>query len=206
VETNSTLSKTISQLASQRDVITNQGIAPYTLLRGIYSAQDDADKLVGSASGQKSRVCACRQSAHSTQSFPISFIHFTRTFRRHHFTWCPLYEVTGNSLEWLIAFVPPSWLLAHSLNLSFKLKGWRSRKGIELSPVVLGTSRLVDASNSLSFQALANTKAKLFATNFKESATCIVTLKSILENIFQSGKASALDEDRDGNTILSVSI
>lgn len=203
VENNPTLSGTISQLSSRRE-LAHEGADSRTLLRRIYSEQDDADLLVQTSPLPETEVCACRKSKQSTQWEPISYIHFRRTFRRHHLSWCPQYVVTGNSLEMLIAFVPPSWLLAHTLNLSFKLKGWRSSKGVELSPIVIGASRLVDASSSLGFRAVSNARDKLHSTGFADSANCMATLRLVLEDLFQNHKASALDEDRDGNTLLSV--
>jgi hypothetical protein len=202
VENNPTLSSTISQLASRYE-LAHEGADSRTLLPEIYSEKDDADLLVQKIPIPETKVCACRNSTQSTQWEPISYIHFRRTFR-HHLSWCPQYGITGNSFEMRIAFVPPSWLLAHTLNLSFKLKGWRLSKGVELSPMVIETSRLVNASIPLGFRAVSNARDKLRSTGFADSANCMATLRSILEALLENHKASTLDEDRDGNTLPSI--
>jgi hypothetical protein len=71
--------------------------------------------------------------------------------------------------------------------------------------MIVGTSRVVDRTTSLSLGAISNVKEKLKRTDFVDSAKSLATLKLTLEDLFEKKKASALDQDRDGNTVLSVS-
>ena len=102
--------------------------------------------------------------------------------------------------------VPPTWLLAHSFNFGLKLNAWRSYKGTSISPMVIGTRRLVNRVDSPLFRATLNTKNKLTVSNFENVDSIIADLYATLQNILDNREASALDEDGDGNTLLSVKV
>ena len=100
--------------------------------------------------------------------------------------------------------VPPTWLLAHTVNFSMKLKDWTSYKGTSISPIIIGTRRLVDRAHSPLFRAIANTKEKLTVSSFQNASLIIADLHTTINNVLNGREASTLDEDGDGNTILSV--
>ena len=100
--------------------------------------------------------------------------------------------------------IPPTWLLAHTVIFSLKLNAWRSYKGISISPIVIGTRRLVDRAHSPMFRAIFDTKEKLTVSNFKNANSIIAGLHTTIKNILEYREASALDEDDDRNTLLSV--
>ena len=100
--------------------------------------------------------------------------------------------------------VPPAWLLAHTISFSLKLSAWKSYMGTSVSPIVIGTRRLVDRTRSPLFLAIADTKRKLAISGFEDGNRTLTDLHNTISNLLQYKKASALDEDRDGNTLLSV--
>ena len=100
--------------------------------------------------------------------------------------------------------IPPTWLLAHTVNFSLKLDAWRSYKGTSMSPIVIGTRRLVDRAHSPLFRAISDTKEKLTISSFKNDKIIIAGLHTTIRNILEYREGSALDEDGDGNTLLSV--
>jgi hypothetical protein len=76
-------------------------------------------------------------------------------------------------------------------------------KPFSISPIVIGTSRLVNPETSLAFRALSDTIDELYNTRLHH--ICIPRLQNILQDLFDQQKASALDVDRNGRTLLSVS-
>ena len=73
-----------------------------------------------------------------------------------------------------------------------------------MSPII-STCRLVDSNTSPAFIAVRNAREELETTGFHRSNICIPNLKSALEDLFDNGKASPLDIDCDGSTLLYVS-
>ena len=79
-----------------------------------------------------------------------------------------------------------------------------------ISPIVVGTSRLVDSNASPAFLAILNAKEKLSKLREDELsiyAHDIVTqLHNTLQRMFDNAEASALDVDSNGHTVLNVSL
>ena len=71
--------------------------------------------------------------------------------------------------------------------------------------MIVGTDRLVDPNISPAFLAVRNTREELKEDDFNRSSICIPILKNALEDLFESQKASPLDMDHDGTTLLYVS-
>ncbi len=78
--------------------------------------------------------------------------------------------------------------------------------GSSISPIMIGTKRIVDRNRSPAFQAVENIESRLWASNFRASTSCIPDLESVLTLLFSDRKASPLDEDDSGNTLLFVSL
>ena len=71
--------------------------------------------------------------------------------------------------------------------------------------MIFATDRLVDPNISPAFLAIRNTREELKEAGFNRSSICIPRLKNTLEVLFENQKASPLDMDRDGSTLLYVS-
>ncbi len=78
--------------------------------------------------------------------------------------------------------------------------------GSSISPIMIGTKRIVDRNRSPAFQAVENIESRLWASNFRASTSCIPDLESVLTLLFSDRKASPLDEDDSGNNLLFVSL
>lgn len=100
--------------------------------------------------------------------------------------------------------VPPSWLLSRTINLGLQLKYLWSARAFSLSPIIVGTNRLVDANVSPALLAVRNSKEELKEAGFHRSNMCISNLQNALEDLFENRKASPFDTDRNGNTLLYV--
>ena len=100
----------------------------------------------------------------------------------------------------------PTWVLAHTISFGLKLSAWRSYKGTSISPIVIGTRRLVDRAHSPLFRATLDTKEKLTVSGFENAKGIIADFYTTINNILEHQKESALDEDGDGNTLLSVNV
>ena len=74
-----------------------------------------------------------------------------------------------------------------------------------MAPMVVGTDRLVDPDISPAFLAVRDAREELKNAGFDRSSICIPRLQNALEDSFENQKASPLDMDHDGNTLLYVS-
>ncbi|RYN38248.1 hypothetical protein AA0119_g458 [Alternaria tenuissima] len=74
-------------------------------------------------------------------------------------------------------------------------------KPFSISPIVVGTSRLVDPKTSPAFRAIANTIEELWEGG--QHHISIPRLQNTLQDLFDNDEASALDIDNDGNTVLN---
>ena len=74
-----------------------------------------------------------------------------------------------------------------------------------MAPMIVGTDRLVDPDISPAFLAVRNAREELKDAGFDRSSICIPRLQNALEDSFENKKASPLDMDHDGNTLLYVS-
>lgn len=103
-----------------------------------------------------------------------------------------------------MTILPPTWLFVHTINLSMAFRHWGSMGGWSISPIVLRTSRLVDASKSPAFQAVNKTWKLLQSTNYENGYLRLKELEGTIRNLFENHQASARDEDCNGNTLLYV--
>jgi hypothetical protein len=131
-------------------------------------------------------------------------LHFQRVFRKLHYSSCPRYENSEESLALMMKIVPPAWLLAHTIQISVVLKNWSNSRGFSMLPVVIGTSRLVDAENSPGFQIMQRYENILYEDQFEDSKQFVVSLEEALKVVLDAGQSSVFDEDRNGNTLLYV--
>ena len=148
--------------------------------------------------------CSCRAYSKTAQWQFLPFLQIRHTFRSRHYSFCPLFkscEKTRNHSVWL---VPPKWLLARVISITFQ-STWGAG-GCSISPLMIGTRRIVDRNRSPAFQAVENAKNKLWASEFRACTSCITDLESALTLLFSDHKASPLDEDENGITLLFVSL
>lgn len=150
--------------------------------------------------------CTCRAISQTDQMAPLSLLHFRKVFKRHHYRHCPKSKFSENSLEFMMRIIPPSWLLLHTINLSIVCRNWSTHGGFSISPLVIGTNRLVDRTKSPTFLTVQRTWEKLEFSGFENDLTVIDALKTTLRELFMSQQASPLDEDCLGNTLLWVSL
>lgn len=158
--------------------------------------------------------CTCRSYSRSIEYKPLHNLHFQKVFRRRHFASCPKSKTSEDSLEYMMRFVPPRWLLAHTIYLGLSIKTTAINGSFSIAPVVLGVSRIVDKSESPAFRLL-----KDFEDNYRRLrrshwageniGTCpgpgmVSDVESSLRELFDNGVSSPLDEDETGTTILHV--
>jgi hypothetical protein len=158
--------------------------------------------------GRRPRRCKCRTVSTARRWQPLSILRFTRTFRTQHFSYCPDYQYSEQSLEITMQIVPPSWLLCSTIDFGTHVKNWSTRKNISISPVVIGTSRLVDRDSSLAFRAITECLNELVSLSWKNARqhhVLIPELQCTLQRLFEDGKASVIDTDSNGHTVLNVS-
>jgi hypothetical protein len=155
---------------------------------------------------QSSMNCTCRSKNQTNHWQPIPMLHFKRSFRTNHHSHCPRYVTSDQSLELMARLLPPSWLFARSIDVSLQVRYWPTNKSFSISPIVIGSSRLVDTAKSLAFQAFFNTREKLKQSGFEQSAIYLPDLQAALHHLYQTQKASPFDQDYLGNTILHVSL
>ncbi|KAL1800772.1 hypothetical protein ACET3X_001114 [Alternaria dauci] len=149
----------------------------------------------------KPRRCRCRTVGTARRWQPLSILRFTRTFRAQHFSYCPDYRISEQSLEITMQLVPPIWLFSHTVNLSTHVRNWSTMGPFSISPIVVGTSRLVDPMTSPAFRAIARTIDELWDNG--QHHVSIPRLQNTLQALFNDHEASALDTDSNGDTILN---
>jgi hypothetical protein len=155
---------------------------------------------------QVSRVqssCTCRVVRNARRWQPTSVIRFTQTFRVQHLSHCAAYESSEQTLEVSMQIFPPSWLLAQTIDVGVQVRNWYSSKPSSICPIVIGTTRLVDPSVSPAFRAIYEAEEDLLS--YTPSHACIAGLQRTLQDLFDQRRASALDTDRHGRTLLNVS-
>ena len=151
--------------------------------------------------------CICRTIHQTVDTELLPFLYFRRIFRRNHYRQCPKSKNSETNLELLMRIVPPKWLLSHTVNLGFSLKLWASNTAWSISPLIFGTSRIVDSSESPAFQAILHTTERHLGWGSMHSAAHdIRALEMLLRELFQSHCASVFDESKGGNTLLYVNM
>ena len=151
--------------------------------------------------------CKCHTVSTARRWQPLSILRFTRTFRTQHFSYCPDYRNSEQSLEVTMQIVPPSWLLHHTIDFGTRVRNWSTMNQFSISPIVVGTSRLVDSKKAPAFLAIANTRWELRdrRQDGQPHFTSVPQLQSTLQRLLDNGEASVLDTDIYGRTLLSVS-
>ena len=154
--------------------------------------------------------CKCRTVTTARRWQPLSILRFTRTFRTQHFSYCPHYQDSEQSLEITMQIVPPSWLLYHTIDFGTHVRNWSTRKNFSVSPIIFGTSRLVDSKISPAFLAVTKAGCELWelrrAGQDRRKHHILTQLHNALQQLFDNSEGSVLDVDSDGRTILNVSI
>lgn len=148
--------------------------------------------------------CTCRAYTKTTQWQLLPFLQIRRIFRSSHYSFCQFYTPSKKTKELSVWLLPPKRLLAHMISVSLQTS-WGAG-GSSISPIMIGTKRIVDRNRSPAFQAVENIESRLWASNFRASTSCIPDLESVLTLLFSDRKASPLDEDDSGNTLLFVSL
>jgi len=152
--------------------------------------------------------CKCRTVNTARRWQPLSILRFTRTFRTQHFSYCPDYRNSEQSLEVTMQIVPPSWLLCHTIDFGTHVRNWSTLNPFSISPIIVGTSRLVDSKKSPAVRAIEHTKAELRMARLdtRRHDMLVSRLQDTLQRLFDDGEASVLDAETDGRTILNVRI
>lgn len=154
--------------------------------------------------GVSTAACTCRAFSHLSYHEPLSMLHFKRVFRKRHYSSCPRFTSSDESLEYTIKVVPPTWLLSHTIHISLVLRNWSNGRGFSIAPVVIGTSRVVDPNISPGFQTVRKYGDLLESSDFENSTKFVESLNRSLRDVLSAGQSSPLDEDRHGNTLLYV--
>jgi hypothetical protein len=160
--------------------------------------------------------CTCMAYHQTVDTELLPFLYFRKVFYRNHYRQCPKSQNSETNLELIMRIIPPKWLLSHAVNLSFSLRRRASYKNCSISPLIFGTSRLVDPAESPAFRAIRHTFDRAiidtvdtidrqFDRDHSLPAHHIRELEKVLRELFQSHQASALDESKGGNTLLYVS-
>lgn len=209
LESNHELSRIILRVASTRNT-SSTGLEQcdpgdmFELIQQDYHSDNQNDPQKSEDTG--GMRCTCRAYSRLTYREPLSMLHFKSVFRKQHYSSCPKFRVSDESLEYTIKVVPPTWLLSHTINLSLVLRNWSSGRGWAIAPVVIGTSRIVDPNISPGFQTVRAHKDLLESRHFENSTKFVESLDQSLRDVLSAGQSSALDEDRDGNTLLYVRV
>lgn len=156
--------------------------------------------------------CNCRSFSRTEQYEPLSILHFRKVFRRRHFSTCPRYKTSEDSLECVMRIVPPKWLLSHTIHLGFCMRMRAVSHAFSIAPIILGASRIIDKSVSPAFQLLENFESNLRHDDTSDRPSAfthpgpgiVTTLENTLRDLFDSGLSSPADEDATGDTILYV--
>ena len=147
--------------------------------------------------------CSCRPYNKTAQWQLLPFLQIRHVFRSRHYSFCPLYTSSKTTRDYCVRLFPPKWLLAQLISITFQTS-WGAG-GCSISPCVIGTKRIVDRNRSPAFQAVKNAKSKLW-NDSRANKSCIKDLEAALTFLFSDRKASPLDEDDNGNTLLFVSL
>lgn len=151
-----------------------------------------------------SSKCTCCPVNHANRWQPLSILGFTRTVRTRHFSHCAEHSCSEESFEFSTHLTPPLWFTSYVVNVGFQIKNWRTQKPFSISPIIVGTSRFVDRHKSPAFIAIRDTKNAIYATG--QHNTHINRLFCTLKGLFDEQKASVLDVDCNGRTLLNASI
>ena len=192
----------IEKLGSDSDRVSLDEKESFVIRKPSVDPSDTRVQRSGKNYTGRSRKCRCRTIGTARRWQPLSILRFTRTFRTQHFSYCPDYHISEQSLEITMQLVPPSWLLPYAINVGTHVRNWSTVNPFSICPIVVGTSRLVDSKTSPAFLAIAITLDELWENG--QHHVSIPRLQHTLQNLFNDRKASVLDTDSNGDTILSV--
>ena len=167
----------------------------YVGLRNNVNCAIKADTLV-------SARCTCRTVNRTRRWQLLSILLVTRAFRTQHFSYCPEYNVSEQSLELTMQLLPPFWFMSRTIDFGVHVKNWWTMKPTSICPIMIGTSRLVDSRTSPAFRAIASAQDEIYDTELHH--VCIPRLQQTLQDLFDQQKASPLDTDCNGHTLLNV--
>ena len=106
--------------------------------------------------------------------------------------------------------VPPSWLLYRTIDFGTQVRNWSTMNQFSITPIVIGTSRLVDSQTSPAFCAIEDIRKEIMelrqAGRYFGQQHMPTQLHYTLRRLFDNAEASVLDVDSDGRTVLNVSI
>lgn len=155
--------------------------------------------------------CSCKSFTRTNYHMTLAMIHFQRIFRRQHYSTCPRYKTSDQSLEYTLKLVPPTWLLSRTVEFSLFLREAHDGRLCSFSPLIFGTSRLVDRDTSPGFRLVDRYRKKFKETEVVEVRGSMKIPNHLLESFGRSlkdllddGSCSVLDQDRDGRTLLYV--
>lgn len=210
LESNQELSRVILRVASTRNASSTRleyctSADMFKMIEQVHLKNNQKDSRKSKCTGGTPLThCKCRTYSRTTYRESLSMLHFKRVFRKRHYSGCPKFRSSDESLEYTIKVVPPTWLLSHTIHLSLILRNWSNGRGSSIAPVVIGTSRIVDPNSSPGFQTVRAYKDLLESCHFETSAKFVESLDRSLRDVLSTGQSSPLDEDRDGNTLLYV--
>lgn len=212
LESNQELSRVILRVASTRNA-SSTGIEHcssadmFKMIEQVHlnNIQDNFREYKGTG-GTSVTHCTCRAYSRLTYREPLSMMHFKSVFRKRHYSSCPKFRSSDESLEYTIKVIPPTWLLSHTIHLGLVLRNWSNGRAFSIAPIVIGTSRIVDPNISPGFQTVRAYANFLETRHFETSTTFVESLERSLRDVLSTGQTSPLDEDRDGNTLLYVRI
>lgn len=212
MESNQELSRVILRVASTRN-ISSTGLEHYNsgdifeMIQRVHLQDIEKGSRKSERTGSIPVAhCTCRAYSQLTYRDTLSMVHFKSVFRKQHYSSCPKFKNSDESLEYTIKVVPPTWLLSHTINLSLQLRNWSNGRGFSVAPLIVGTSRIIDPNTSPGFQTVRRYEGLLESKHFENSIQFFESLEKSLRDVLSAGQSSPLDEDRDGNTILYVRI
>ncbi|CAE7175522.1 hypothetical protein PTNB73_02837 [Pyrenophora teres f. teres] len=180
-------------LVTKKTFVEQPRISPYRQAQQVAPSYPHTQKL-----------CNCRSLSSARHWQPLPFLRITRTFRAQHFSYCPRYKNSKQSLEVMMQIVPSWWLYA--INIGTQVNNWSTRGQFAISPIVVGTTRLVDPETSPAFRAIEEMQRdeRLYKAwlNKSQAIGAVPRLWPRLHDLFIQGKASVWDTQCDGRTLL----
>jgi hypothetical protein len=151
----------------------------------------------------KPKRCKCHTLGNARRWQPLSILQFTRTFRMQHFSYCPKFRSSEQSLDVTMQLIPSSWLPSRTIDFSTQVRNWSAKRNFSISLIVIGTSRLVDSKTSPGFCALFKFREKTLATSVHKVA--FSRLQDTLQRLFDQGRLRLWTLTVTGFTLLTVS-
>ncbi|PSN66213.1 hypothetical protein BS50DRAFT_410010 [Corynespora cassiicola Philippines] len=152
---------------------------------------------------KRHQKCTCRTINRTSHWRPLSVVHLTKTSKVDHFSYCPEYRNSKKSSSITVHLVPPAWAASNMISLAFRMESWKANGNFSISPMVIGTSRLVDRETSPAFRAIEDTlEPYRYGSLYNIPDAPWKNLQITLQTLFNDQRASVLDTDRNGCTLL----